>query len=75
MRRDLLLPWRGGRAEGALQEYALIFGSPVPAYAAPQDTVGPATRIPRLMMALLGDALAAEPPVPEPERTPSACTP
>lgn len=48
------------------QEYALIYGSPVPGYAAPQDTVGPATRIPRLMMTLLGDALAAGLPVPEP---------
>jgi len=25
-------------------EYALIYGSPVPGYQAPQDTVGPATR-------------------------------
>jgi len=48
------------------QEYALIYGSPVPGYAAPQDTVGPATRIPRLLMALLGDALAAGLPVPAP---------
>lgn len=27
-------------------EYALIYGSPVPGYAAPQDTIDPATRIP-----------------------------
>ena len=48
------------------QEYALIYGSPVPGYAAPQDTVGPATRIPRLLIALLGDALATGLPVPPP---------
>jgi len=27
------------------QEYALLYGSPVPGYAAPQDTIGPATRV------------------------------
>ena len=27
------------------QEYALIYGSPVPGYAAPPDTIGPATRV------------------------------
>ncbi|MEL6893521.1 MAG: TetR/AcrR family transcriptional regulator [Actinomycetota bacterium] len=26
-------------------EYALIYGSPVPGYAAPEDTIGPATRV------------------------------
>jgi len=26
-------------------DYALLYGSPVPGYAAPQDTVGPATRL------------------------------
>ena len=35
-------------------EYALIFGSPIPGYAAPSDTVGPAGRVPALLMALLG---------------------
>ncbi len=47
------------------QEYALIFGSPVPGYAAPQDTVGPATRIPGLLTGLLADALAAGLTAPE----------
>lgn len=37
------------------QEYALIFGSPVPGYAAPEDTISPAGRVPRLLTALLGD--------------------
>ena len=49
-RRDLGARWmatgRGVRA-WALDnphEYALLYGSPVPGYAAPQDTVGPAQR-------------------------------
>lgn len=37
-------------------EYALIFGSPVPGYAAPEDTVGPATRVPLLLCSVLVDA-------------------
>jgi AcrR family transcriptional regulator len=39
-------------------EYALIFGSPVPGYRAPQSTVEPATRVPRLLVGIIGDALA-----------------
>ncbi len=39
-------------------EWALIFGSPVPGYAAPQDTVRPATRVPELLIAILVDAVA-----------------
>jgi AcrR family transcriptional regulator len=41
------------------QEYALIFGSPVPGYAAPQDTIDPAARIPFLLLAILTEAAAA----------------
>jgi AcrR family transcriptional regulator len=41
------------------QEYALIFGTPVPGYAAPADTIGPATRIPSLLTAQLADLVAA----------------
>jgi len=37
-------------------EYALIFGSPVPGYEAPQDTVDPATIVPRVLLAILQDA-------------------
>lgn len=36
--------------------YALVYGSPVPGYAAPADTVGPATRVTRLLAALTRDA-------------------
>ena len=38
------------------QEYALIFGSPVPGYRAPSTTVDPAARIPLLLLAILSDA-------------------
>lgn len=38
-------------------EYALIFGSPVPGYAAPPDTIAPAARVPALLTAILGDLL------------------
>lgn len=40
-------------------QYALVYGSPVPGYAAPQDTVGPASRVTRLLADLLGDVAAA----------------
>jgi len=36
-------------------EYALIFGSPVPGYAAPQDTIDPATRVPVALLTVLVD--------------------
>lgn len=36
-------------------DYALLFGSPVPGYAAPSATVEPATRVTRLVVALLHD--------------------
>lgn len=34
-------------------EYALIYGSPVPGYAAPETTIGPASRVPVLLLGLL----------------------
>jgi AcrR family transcriptional regulator len=40
-------------------EYALIYGSPVPGYQAPQDTVAPATRVPLALVGVLRDASAA----------------
>src|SRR4051812_34165194 len=36
-------------------EYALLYGSPVPGYAAPQDTVPPASRVPVLISGILRD--------------------
>lgn len=61
---DLLGRWLAiahGARDWALahpNQYALIFGSPVPGYEAPEDTIGPASRIPRLMTALLAQARA-----------------
>ena len=40
-------------------EYELIFGSPVPGYAAPQVTIDPAARIPLLLVGIVRDALTA----------------
>jgi AcrR family transcriptional regulator len=37
-------------------EYALLYGSPVPGYAAPQDTIGPASRTVVVFVAILRDA-------------------
>jgi AcrR family transcriptional regulator len=37
-------------------EYALLYGTPVPGYAAPADTVGPATRPVLVLGAILADA-------------------
>ncbi len=46
-------------------EYALIYGTPVPGYQAPPDTVDPATRVTRLLLGLIADAEASgcHPPV------------
>ena len=41
------------------QEWALIYGSPVPGYRAPQDTIGPASRVPALLLMILVDLTAA----------------
>jgi AcrR family transcriptional regulator len=40
-------------------EYALIYGSPVPGYRAPEATVGPALRVPLVLGALLQESLTA----------------
>ncbi|WP_030275621.1 TetR/AcrR family transcriptional regulator [Streptomyces sp. NRRL B-24484] len=40
-------------------EYALIYGSPVPGYTAPEDTTAPGTRLPFLIGALFAEAAAA----------------
>ncbi|HYK33013.1 MAG TPA: TetR/AcrR family transcriptional regulator [Streptosporangiaceae bacterium] len=37
-------------------EYALIYGSPVPGYVAPTDTIGPASRVSNLLVGILLDA-------------------
>ena len=40
-------------------EYALLYGSPVPGYTAPQDTVPAATRVGAVLGRILGDAAQA----------------
>jgi AcrR family transcriptional regulator len=40
-------------------EYALVYGSPVPGYAAPTDTVDPAARVSLVFLALLREGVAA----------------
>lgn len=37
-------------------EYALVYGSPVPGYHAPQDTIGPAERVPGALLGIADDA-------------------
>jgi hypothetical protein len=41
------------------QEYALIFGSPVPGYRAPTTTIDPAARVPILLLTIIADAATA----------------
>ncbi|SDS51250.1 regulatory protein, tetR family [Friedmanniella luteola] len=65
-REDLAGRWRAvavatrGWARADPHQYALVYGSPVPGYAAPQDTVGPATRVARLLADLLVDIAASD---------------
>ena len=40
-------------------EYALIYGSPVPGYAAPQDTIDPASRVAFVLLGIVVDGVAA----------------
>jgi len=40
-------------------EYALVYGSPVPGYAAPQDTVDPAARVSLVFLRLVADGVAS----------------
>jgi AcrR family transcriptional regulator len=77
-RRDLAGRWialgRGVRAWALANphEYALLYGSPVPGYAAPQDTVGPASRPVLVMVEIMRDAVAAGVPIPAGPRLPRA---
>lgn len=46
-------------------EHLLLYGSPVPGYAAPEDTIGPATRVTFALIGIVADAAEAgrlEPP-------------
>jgi AcrR family transcriptional regulator len=72
-REDLRGRWRatcGAAREWALahpHEYALIYGSPVPGYAAPEATVGPASRVGVLLCRVVADGVAAGSITPEPD--------
>jgi AcrR family transcriptional regulator len=61
-RDDLRSRWTGlahGLRSWAVahpHEYALTYGSPIPGYAAPQDTIASATRVSRALLTLLLDA-------------------
>jgi AcrR family transcriptional regulator len=48
--------WRAVRAWARAHphEYALIYGSPVPGYRAPEDTIAPAERVPMALLAVVG---------------------
>ncbi|MBL0884912.1 TetR/AcrR family transcriptional regulator [Myceligenerans indicum] len=39
-------------------DFALLYGTPIPGYAAPQDTVEPATRVIQVLARIVGDAYA-----------------
>ncbi len=64
-RADLRARWRAvcrATREWALahpHEYALVYGSPVPGYAAPEATIGPASRVGALLCQVVADAVAA----------------
>ncbi|HEX4248382.1 MAG TPA: TetR/AcrR family transcriptional regulator, partial [Pseudonocardia sp.] len=51
-------------------EYALIYGSPIPGYRAPQDTVAHAARVPLLVLGILRDAHAGGQLTAVPDRPP-----
>jgi AcrR family transcriptional regulator len=58
-------------------EYALVYGSPVPGYAAPEATVGPASRVAALLCRVVADGVAAGliDPAPDGEEAGAALTP
>jgi len=47
-------------------EYALLYGSPVPGYAAPEDTIVPAQRVPQVLLRLMVDVEEAGLPLDSP---------
>jgi AcrR family transcriptional regulator len=50
-------------------EYALVYGTPVPGYRAPEDTVQPGIRVPLALVTVLGDAWSANALAPTPPET------
>jgi len=49
-----------GWAQAEPHRYALLYGSPVPGFAAPESTIAPATRVPLVLAQILADGWAAE---------------
>src|SRR5262244_2472917 len=43
-------------------EYSLVYGSPVPGYRAPEQTIGPASRVPLALVSVLAGAAEASGP-------------
>jgi AcrR family transcriptional regulator len=64
-RRDLRRRWLAaaravrGWALNRPAEYALLYGTPVPGYAAPPDTIAAASRTPAVLVTILADGHAA----------------
>ena len=50
-------------------EYALIYGTPVPGYTAPPATIAPAARVSSVLLGILADAAAGAPHPPSPKTT------
>jgi AcrR family transcriptional regulator len=59
-------------ARSSPHEYALIYGSPVPGYRAPEATIGPAARVPLAFGGLVREALASGELTPVPGAAPVA---
>lgn len=47
--------------------FALLYGTPIPGYQAPQDTVAPASRVGELMLALIVESRSSTPKAPKVE--------
>jgi AcrR family transcriptional regulator len=52
-----------GWAHANVHEYALLYGSPVPGYSAPEDTIAPAQRIPARLLGLMAEVDAVDLPL------------
>jgi AcrR family transcriptional regulator len=63
---DVLVRWRAvtrairGWALENPHDYALVYGSPVPGYEAPADTISPAARVSLVMLRIVADGVASK---------------
>jgi AcrR family transcriptional regulator len=64
-----------GWAQVHPHEYGLVYGSPVPGYRAPQDTIGPASRVTLVLAGIVTDASASGALSPPPYPLPPLSTP